>query len=110
MRSVDQVLVSLWKKNISENSDWAFRAAQRIVLEAEKNPNTKGIGLSNSDKAIVTGIVRHKYQQGFISGRQSHVLMKVMPKYAAQLMRIKREHDVNEKALGEERVQVPPEG
>ena len=84
------------KKLINTNWKAAVRALFRIYenqTESEKLTRSvikhNGIGFASIDAKFLTGLVRHWEAKGFFTENQKATLMKIMPKYAGQLLKTK---------------------
>ena len=83
-----------WLKHaISVNWKVATRALFHIYAEqTQEEKNTRstikhnGVGFNGHDANTMTGFVKHWQEKGYFSNNQKDLLMKVMPKYAEQLL------------------------
>lgn len=88
-------LIQQWKAKISTCDTWAFRAALRLVeLQTQEERNIRGtvesngVGLNAFDAEFVTDVINQHMSGKRLSRSQLLSLRRIMPKYAAQLVRI----------------------
>lgn len=80
---------------LETNQTWAFRALTRIYdyqTESEKSIETTNcnndVGFTGVDAEILTSLAKQYQKKGYLSPKQTAIVMKKMKKYWKQLMAI----------------------
>jgi hypothetical protein len=82
------------REKLSSNYAWASKAVVRIFnenqMEDEKNSDSaihqNNIGFSGTDSEILSSFAKQIIAGRSLSTKQSHILLKLMPKYARQVI------------------------
>lgn len=96
MKATKKNISSFVRNQLSTNPTWAVKALVRIYTEnqteVEKLAGTveadNGIGFTGTDGVFLSSLAKQYQQRGNLSPKQMVFVMKKMPKYHAQVVRM----------------------
>lgn len=103
MDKVKKSLVkSFVKEKLSTNPVWAKQALLRIYeFQTVDEQNTRetiyhnGVGFTGTDGRILTSFAKQLLKTGYLSDKQTQLLMKKMPKYWIQIVKLSDKEKLN---------------
>ena len=96
MKATKQNTVNYVRGMLATNETWALKALVRIFREnqtadeqsAETTSHDNGIGFSGIDANFLSSLAKQYISRGSLSPKQTGFVLKKMPKYAGQVVKM----------------------
>jgi hypothetical protein len=103
MNKVTKIMIRQFvKEKLSTDTVWAKKALIKIyefqTLDEQKQRDTiyhNGVGFTGTDGRILTSFAKQLLKTGYLSDKQTELLMKKMPKYWIQVVKISDKEKLN---------------